>query len=108
MKIFFMSLLSCSVISSEKNGETLEHARGLKGSPVFLVHATGQSPAHILLISSVRAQVSSSFFLSMTGTIKGFNGVLFVLNLLFPLPLSALVSLNIRDTFFFFFFNSLD
>ena len=77
------------------------HARGLKCSSVFLVHVTGQSPAHVLLVSSVHVQLSSSFLLSMTGTIKGFNGVFFLLNLLFPLPLSALLSVNIRDVYFF-------
>lgn len=55
----------------------LERVRGPKGSSVFLAHVTDQSPAHILLMSSVHVQVSSSFLLSMTGTIKGFNGVFF-------------------------------
>lgn len=52
-----VSFLSCSVFLSENNGEILEHARGFKGSSVFLVHVTGQSSAYTFLISSVSAQV---------------------------------------------------
>lgn len=101
---FEKSLYVLSVLVScflRKNGILLEHARGLKVSLVFLVHVTSQSSTQILLIFFVTVQVSRSFLLSVTGTTKRFNRVFFVVNILFPLPLSALLSLSIRDIFFF-------